>query len=102
MGLFFKKCVPSPVYIGNPEEFTILALAATVIDLTGPRGRIVHRPAPQDDPRQRRPDISKAHELLAWKPSTPLKEGLMRTISYFEHLLSDQGVRGFPMSSAQA
>jgi UDP-glucuronate decarboxylase len=94
--------VTGPVNIGNPEEFTILALAATVIDLAGARVRIVHRPAPQDDPRQRRPDISKAHELLAWKPSTPLKEGLIRTISYFEHLLSDQSVRGFLMSSAQA
>jgi UDP-glucuronate decarboxylase len=94
--------VTGPVNIGNPEEFTILALAATVIDLTGSPARIVHRPAPQDDPRQRRPDISKAQELLAWKPSTPLKEGLIRTISYFEHLLSDQGVRGFLMSGAQA
>jgi UDP-glucuronate decarboxylase len=94
--------VTGPVNIGNPEEFTILALAATVIDLTGSRAHIVHRPAPQDDPRQRRPDISKAQELLAWKPSMPLKEGLIRTISYFEHLLSDQGVRGFLMSSAQA
>jgi UDP-glucuronate decarboxylase len=93
--------VTGPVNIGNPEEFTILALAATVIDLTGSRVRVVHRPAPQDDPRQRRPDISKAHELLAWSPSTPLKEGLIRTISYFEHLLSDQGVRGI-LTSAQA
>jgi UDP-glucuronate decarboxylase len=61
--------------------------------LTGSRSRIVHRALPQDDPRQRQPDISRANDLLAWRPKTPLKEGLARTIAYFEKLLSDQGVR---------
>ena len=85
--------VTGPINIGNPEEFSILELASTVIDLTGSRSRIVHRPVPQDDPRQRRPDISKAHELLSWAPRTQLKDGLKRTIAYFEELLSDQFVR---------
>ena len=85
--------VTGPINIGNPEEFSILELASTVIDLTGSRSRIVHRPMPQDDPRQRRPDISKAHDILGWAPRMPIKEGLKRTITYFEELLSDQFVR---------
>jgi len=64
-----------------------------VRDLTGSRSRIVHRPRPQDDPRQRRPDISKAHELLAWSPRTSLTDGLVRTIRYFDELLRDHAVR---------
>src|SRR5258708_8645483 len=82
-----------PVNIGNPVEFSILELASTVIDLTGSPSRIVHRALPQDDPRQRRPDISKANELLSWKPNTPLKEGLIKTIAYFEKLLASQELR---------
>jgi len=85
--------VTGPINIGNLEEFSILELASTVIDLTGSRSRIVHRPMPQDDPRQRRPDISKAHDILGWAPRMPIKEGLKRTITYFEELLSDQFVR---------
>ena len=85
--------IPGPINIGNPEEFSILELASTVIDLTGSRSRIVHRPMPQDDPRQRRPDISKAHDILGWAPRMAIKEGLKRTIAYFEGLLSDQFVR---------
>ncbi|MGZ3319188.1 MAG: UDP-glucuronic acid decarboxylase family protein [Isosphaeraceae bacterium] len=85
--------VTGPVNIGNPAEFTILELASTIIDLTGSRSRIVHRPLPEDDPRQRRPDISKANLLLDWNPKTPLKEGLVRTIAYFEELISDPRIR---------
>src|SRR5579862_2637360 len=80
--------VIGPINIGNPKEFTILELASLVIELTGSRSRIVHRPRPQDDPRQRRPDISKANDLLGWAPKTQLNEGLRRTIQYFESLLS--------------
>ena len=87
--------VIGPINIGNPKEFTILELAALVIELTGSRSRVVHRPRPQDDPRQRRPDISKAHELLKWAPHTALKEGLVRTIAYFEDLLRDEAIRPF-------
>jgi UDP-glucuronate decarboxylase len=79
--------VTGPVNMGNPQEFTMLALATTVIELTGSRSKIVHRPLPQDDPHQRRPDISKAQEVLGWQPRTPLKEGLAKTITYFDGLL---------------
>ena len=78
-----------PINLGNPKEFTILELASLVIELTGSRSHIVHRPRPQDDPRQRRPDISKANDALSWTPTTELAEGLNRTIEYFEGLLSD-------------
>jgi UDP-glucuronate decarboxylase len=60
-----------------------------VIDLTGSKSRIVHRPLPEDDPKQRRPDISQAQKLLSWKPKTALSEGLPKTIAYFERLLAD-------------
>jgi UDP-glucuronate decarboxylase len=82
--------VTGPINLGNPKEFTVLQLAALVVELTSSRSRIVHRPRPQDDPRQRRPDISKASDLLKWVPQTPLDEGLRKTINYFEKLLSDQ------------
>jgi UDP-glucuronate decarboxylase len=85
--------VTGPVNIGNPDEFSILELASTVISLTGSSSKIVNKPLPQDDPRQRRPDISKAEEKLSWTPRTKLKEGLVQTIAYFEQLLSDQGLR---------
>jgi len=82
-----------PLNIGNPTEFSMLDLATTLIDLTGSRSRIVHRPLPDNDPKQRRPDISRAHDLLDWKPHIMLKEGLTRTIGYFEQLLSDKTLR---------
>jgi UDP-glucuronate decarboxylase len=82
-----------PVNIGNPDEFSILELASSVVSLTGSSSRIVHKPLPQDDPRQRRPDISKAKQSLSWTPRTKLKEGLVQTIAYFERLLSDQNLR---------
>lgn len=85
--------VTGPINIGNPDEFSMLQLASLVIELTGSRSRIVHRPKPEDDPRQRRPDISQARTTLNWAPRTPLREGLKRTIDYFDGLLSDQGVR---------
>jgi len=86
------ESVTRPINIGNPGEFSILQLATMVVDMTGSRSRIVHRPLPQNDPRQRRPDISRAQELSSWQPRTPLKEGLIRTIAYFEKLLSDNSV----------
>jgi UDP-glucuronate decarboxylase len=85
--------VTGPVNIGNPDEFSILELASTVIDLTGSSSRIIQVPLPQDDPRQRRPDISKAKQTLSWAPRTKLQDGLVRTIAFFEDLLSDQGLR---------
>jgi UDP-glucuronate decarboxylase len=85
--------VTGPMNIGNPDEVAIRNLAALIIDLTGSRSRIVQRPLPADDPRQRQPDISRARSLLGWAPQTPLKDGLARTIAYFEDLLAEPGVR---------
>jgi UDP-glucuronate decarboxylase len=76
-----------PVNLGNPGEFTIRQLAETVVEMTGARSRLVHRPLPQDDPRQRRPDLARAKAELGWEPSTALKDGLVRTIAYFRSLL---------------
>ncbi|WP_233137758.1 MULTISPECIES: UDP-glucuronic acid decarboxylase family protein [Agrobacterium] len=80
--------VVGPVNIGNPKEFTIRALADLVIDLTGSRSKLIFEPMPQDDPVRRQPDIQKAKELLDWQPAVELREGLQRTIRYFEELLS--------------
>jgi UDP-glucuronate decarboxylase len=88
-----KDQITGPINIGNPTEFSMLELARTVIDMTGSRSRIVHRPLPADDPRQRRPDISRAQEVLSWAPRTQLKEGLVRTIAYFEKLLSENDIQ---------
>lgn len=85
--------VVGPINIGNPDEFSIRELANLIIEMTGSRSRIVHRPLPENDPRQRRPDISRAREFLSWKPQTPLNEGLKHTIAYFDKLLSDKSVR---------
>ena len=81
--------VTGPVNIGNPGEFTIRQLAEQIIELTGSRSRIIFEPLPADDPKQRRPDIGKARELLHWEPTTPLREGLTRTIEYFDRLLKE-------------
>jgi UDP-glucuronate decarboxylase len=77
-----------PVNIGNPGEFTMLELAEKVIELTGSASRIVFEPLPQDDPRQRKPDISlAAKELGGWQPTIKLDEGLQYTIDYFKKLI---------------
>ena len=83
------KSVSGPVNLGNPNEFTMLELASKVIELTNSSSKIVHKPLPQDDPRQRQPDISKAKEILNWQPKVELKEGLLKTINYFEGAIND-------------
>jgi UDP-glucuronate decarboxylase len=75
-----------PVNIGNPGEYTILELADKIITLTGAKSTIVYKPLPQDDPLQRRPDITLAREELGWNPVTDLENGLLRTIDYFKNL----------------
>ncbi len=85
------KDVMGPINLGNPHESTVLELAQLVIELTGSRSNIVHRALPSDDPKQRRPDISKAQELLGWAPVTPLAAGLKATIQYFDLLLQRIG-----------
>jgi UDP-glucuronate decarboxylase len=72
-----------PINIGNPKEFTMLELAELVLNLTGSKSKLVFKPLPSDDPRQRQPDISLAREVLAWSPTTELAQGLERTIRYF-------------------
>lgn len=76
-----------PVNLGNPGEFTILELAELVLSLTGSKSEIIFKPLPQDDPIQRRPDITLAKEHLGWEPKVPLREGLIKTIAYFSDLL---------------
>ncbi len=76
---------PLPVNIGNPTELTMLQFAEEIIRLTGARSRVVYRPLPQDDPKQRRPDITRARTLLKWKPRVALADGLARTIEYFRN-----------------
>ncbi len=80
--------VTGPVNLGNPVEFTIRELAELVIDLTGSGSQLVWKALPSDDPKQRQPNIGKARELLGWEPSIPLREGLLKTIRYFESALS--------------
>lgn len=76
-----------PMNMGNPGEFTIRQLAENVIDMTGSSSRIICTPLPGDDPKQRRPDISLAGEKLGWKPQIALREGLAKTIAYFDEML---------------
>ena len=80
--------VTGPINLGNPGEFTMLELARLVIEMTGSRSKITHGPKPADDPRQRRPNIERAGQVLGWKPRTDLVTGLRATIAYFDHLLS--------------
>ena len=80
-----------PVNIGNPHEMTIKEFAETVVKLTGSRSRITYHPLPEDDPKQRRPDIAKAKRLLGWEPKVPLQEGLRRTLEYFKTRVGQTG-----------
>jgi len=81
--------VTGPLNLGNPNEFTMQQLANLVIELTGSASTIEYRPLPQDDPRQRQPDISKAKTILGWTPRVELREGLAKTIEYFDEVLRD-------------
>ncbi|MGB0371279.1 MAG: UDP-glucuronic acid decarboxylase family protein [Opitutales bacterium] len=84
MRLMNTEDVITPVNIGNPGEFTMLQLAELVIEITGSSSKLVFHPLPQDDPMQRRPDIAKAKELLDWEPQIALRQGLEKTIAYFQ------------------
>jgi UDP-glucuronate decarboxylase len=80
---------PGPINLGNPFEFTILELAKIIIELIGSNSKLVFQPLPSDDPLQRKPDISLAINKLGWEPKVNLEEGLVKTIKYFDHLLTD-------------
>jgi len=79
--------VTGPINIGNPTEFTIRELAELVIEVTGSRSKLTFQPLPADDPKQRQPNIEKANKTLDWRPTVPLRDGLVKTIAYFEDLL---------------
>ncbi|MEK9155718.1 MAG: UDP-glucuronic acid decarboxylase family protein [Patescibacteria group bacterium] len=79
-----RSDIEGPINIGNPEEFTMLELAEKVLALTGSKSKIIHKPLPEDDPGQRRPDISLAKKELDWEPKVKLKEGLKKTIEWFK------------------
>jgi len=76
-----------PINLGNPDEVTILQLAQEIKELTGSKSKIVFKPLPPDDPKVRRPDITKAREILGWEPKVPRSEGLKRTLEYFKQKL---------------
>jgi len=79
--------VTGPINLGNPQEMTMIALAEEIIEISGSKSKIDFMPLPSDDPRQRRPDISNAKELLAWTPKVSTREGLAQTVRYFNSLL---------------
>ncbi len=93
LALMESKAGVEPVNLGNPVEFTIRELADLVIEMTGSRSRIVRLPLPADDPTQRKPDISRAQEVLSWRPKVKLEQGLDRTIAYFDQELSARPAR---------
>jgi dTDP-glucose 4,6-dehydratase len=82
-----KSNIIQPINIGNPDEITMLQLAQEIIELTGSKSKIIFQDLPEDDPKVRQPNISKAKELLNWQPSTNRKEGLLKTINYFKNKL---------------
>ena len=83
----------NPVNIGNPEEFTILECAQEVQAVAGSRSEIVYKPLPQDDPMRRRPDITRARDLLGWSPKVGLREGLERSMEYFTACIENENAR---------
>ena len=83
-----------PTNVGNPQEYTVRQLAEMVAELTGTSAPIVHLPLPVDDPRLRRPDITRARAMLGWEPSVPVREGLTRTIEYFRETLAESDLVG--------
>ncbi|MDA7921693.1 SDR family oxidoreductase [Verrucomicrobiales bacterium] len=85
--LMDKEGITGPVNVGNPNEITMLELAENVLAITGSKSEIVHKPLPEDDPQQRRPDITVARRELCWEPNVALKEGLEKTIQYFESII---------------
>ena len=88
--------VTGPINLGNPAEYSILEIARMVIELIGSRSKIVHLALPEDDPKQRRPDIAAAERTLDWRPGIPLSEGLPKTIAYFENIVAEEKLGGSP------
>ncbi|MGA8445515.1 MAG: UDP-glucuronic acid decarboxylase family protein [Roseiarcus sp.] len=93
--------VTGPINIGNPTESTILELAELVVAMTGAKSQIRFGPLPSDDPRQRQPNIFKAKTVLGWQPKTPLREGLAKTIAYFDSILSEGATPSLALRQVQ-
>jgi dTDP-glucose 4,6-dehydratase len=85
-----KSDEPLPVNIGNPNEFTILECAQMVLKVTGSKSQLRYEPLPQDDPKQRRPDITKARQLLGWEPKVDLETGLRQSLDYFRQAVAEE------------
>jgi dTDP-glucose 4,6-dehydratase len=94
----FMRGDSEPTNIGNPDEYTVRQLAEVVLELTGSRSRLEHRPLPEDDPKVRRPDITRARAMLGWEPRVALRAGVARTVEYFQGLLGSERMR--PHASA--
>jgi UDP-glucuronate decarboxylase len=86
-----------PMNLGNPDEYRIVELASAIVELANSPSKIEFKPLPSDDPTQRQPNIQQARDILGWTPTVPLREGLQKTIAYFEHLLT---ARGRPITAA--
>ncbi len=85
------ESITGPINLGNPSEFTMLQLAEMTIEMTGSKSKLSFLPLPQDDPKQRQPDIALASKHLGWKPTVSLRDGLRHTIAYFDNLIAGQG-----------
>lgn len=83
--------ITGPINIGNPSECTIRQMAQIVLDVTGSSSTLVHLPLPPDDPKQRCPDITRAREILEWEPTVALRQGIEKTVAYFDRILADRG-----------
>ncbi|MCJ7493860.1 MAG: GDP-mannose 4,6-dehydratase, partial [Deltaproteobacteria bacterium] len=81
-----------PVNLGNPDEFSIVDFAQEVLEITGSKSRIVHQPLPVDDPRVRQPDITKARKVLNWNPQVGLREGIRKTVPYFQKKMAGKSI----------
>ncbi len=93
---------PGPVNLGNPVEISVRQLVELVLRLTGSSSRVTHQRLPTDDPKRRRPDITRAGELLGWTPATSIEQGLNATIAWFESALARAEAMGEPLLTAQA
>lgn len=87
MSISTDNGIPGPINLGNPGEFTMNDLAEKVIELTGSNSQILRKPLPEDDPKQRKPDITRAKSILSWEPKITLNEGLVKTIDYFKNIV---------------
>jgi dTDP-glucose 4,6-dehydratase len=100
-GIFqlFMRGDADPMNIGNPDEYTVRQLAETILDITGSKSTLTIEPLPTDDPKVRRPDITRARKLLGWEPRVPLREGITRTVEYFRALQATSGIGSRTMQS---